>query len=64
INNIPISRRLSEIQKIIIIHLFDEKINTIVSLDPPIDDIKKIISLLEDYINYHLNLKINFKEFF
>jgi len=64
INNIPISRKLSEIQKIIIIHLFDEKINTIVSLDPPIDDIKKIISLLEDYINYHLNLKINFKEFF
>lgn len=64
INNVPISRKLNEIQKIIIIHLFDEKINTIVSLDPPIDDIKKIISLLEDYINYHLNLKINFKEFF
>jgi len=64
IDNVPTSNRLTEIQKIMIIHLFDEKINDIVSLDPSIDDIKNIISLLEDYMNYHLNLKINFKEFF
>ena len=64
IDNVPTSNRLTEIQKIMIIHLFDEKINDIVSLDPSIDDVKNIISLLEDYMNYHLNLKINFKEFF
>ncbi|UUV18751.1 DNA repair protein RecO [Fusobacteria bacterium ZRK30] len=64
IDNIPTSNKLTEIQKIIIIHLFDEKINDIISLDPCIDDIKNIILLLEDYMNYHLNLKINFKKYF
>ncbi len=64
IDSVPTPNRLTEIQKIMIIHLFDEKINDIVFLDPSIDDVKNIISLLEDYINYHLNLKINFKEFF
>lgn len=64
INNIPISNRLTKIQKIMIVHLFDEKINDIVSLDPSINDVKSIILILENYINYHLNLKINFKEFF
>ena len=43
---------------------FDEKINDIISLDPCIDDIINIILLLEDYMNYHLNLKINFKKYF
>jgi len=64
INNVSSSNKLTEIQKIMIIHLFNEKINDIVSLNPSIDDIKNIISLLENYMNYHLNLKINFKEFF
>jgi DNA repair protein RecO (recombination protein O) len=64
IDNVPTSNRFTETQKIMIIHLFDEKINDIVSLNPSIDDVKNIISLLEDYMNYHLNLKINFKEFF
>lgn len=64
IDNMPTSNKLTEIQKIITIHLFDEKINDIISLDPCIDDIKNIILLLEDYMNYHLNLKINFKKYF
>lgn len=64
IDGIPTSNKLTEIQKIMIIHLFDEKINDIISLDPCIDDIKNIILLLEDYMNYHLNLKINFKKYF
>lgn len=64
INNFPNSNKLTKTQKIMIIHLFDEKINDIISLDPSISDVKNIISLLENYMNYHLNLKINFKEFF
>ena len=64
IDNVATSNRLTEIQKIIIIYLFDEKINDIISLDPCIDDIKNIILLLEDYMNYHLNLNLNFKKFF
>lgn len=64
INDIPNFNKLTEIQKIIILHLLDGKISNIISLNPSIDDIKSIISLLEDYMNYHLNLKINFKEFF
>ena len=64
IDSVATPNRLTEIQKIMIIHLFDEKINDIVSLNPSIDDVKNIISLLEDYMNYHLNLKINLKEFF
>ncbi|MEI6857527.1 DNA repair protein RecO [Psychrilyobacter sp.] len=64
INDLPTFNKLTEIQKIIISNLFDKKINDIVSLDPSVDDAKSIILLLEDYMNYHLNLKINFKEFF
>ena len=41
-----------------------KKIDEIVELSPTIDQIKKVILLLETYINYHLNLKINFKRFF
>ena len=64
INDIPTCNKLTETQKIIISHIFDEKINDIISLNPCIDDIKNIISLLEGYINHHLSLKINFKNFF
>ena len=64
IDNIPTQNKLTKIQKTIIIYLFHEKINAIVNLAPSVDEIKNIISLLENYINYHLNLKINFKDFF
>ena len=64
IDNIPTQNKLTEIQKTIIIYLFDEKINKIVTLVPSTDEIQNIILLLENYMNYHLNLKINFKDFF
>ncbi len=51
-------------QKDIIINLFKGRINNIVELNPTINSIKQLISIFEVYINYHLNLKINFKEFF
>ncbi len=56
--------KLNELEKTVINYLFDKKIDDIIKLDPSIDHIKKVILLLETYINYHLNLKINFKEFF
>ena len=56
--------KLTKLEKEMICNLFSKKIDEIVELSPTIDQIKKVILLLETYINYHLNLKINFKRFF
>jgi DNA repair protein RecO (recombination protein O) len=56
--------KLNKLEKTVINYLLDKKIDDIIKLEPTRDHIKKVISLLETYINYHLNLKINFKEFF
>ena len=64
ISNTVTPYKLTVLEKKIIIHLLNKEISLIQSLKPSITEIKKIISVLEIYINYHLNTKINFKKFF
>lgn len=56
--------KFSNFEKTILILLLDRKIHEIMKLSPNIEDIKNIINLLETYINYHLNTKIRFVNFF
>ena len=56
--------KLTKLEKKIIIHLLNKEISIIQSFKPSTTEIKKLISVLEIYINYHLNTKINFKKFF
>jgi len=56
--------KFTNLEKEILILLFKEDINSIIELNPNIRDIKNIISLLEKYINYHLNININLNPIF
>jgi DNA repair protein RecO (recombination protein O) len=64
ISSLKTSWRLTPKEKDIITYLIDGKIELIMGLDPEKIELKNIIRILEEYLNYHINSNLKFNELF